>query len=101
MRFRKQPPTNLPLDEEVGRPAVKLTVKQAAGRAGVSPALVYRWCDERRLPHYRCGGRGRRGRILIDPVDLDAFLETLKITPRPPGDDGEFRHSRRPSASPS
>jgi excisionase family DNA binding protein len=78
---------------------MKLTPRQAAERIGVSPQLIYRWCEERRLPHFRCGGRGRRGRILIDPADLDAFLETLKVTPRPPADDGEFRHSRRPSGS--
>jgi excisionase family DNA binding protein len=79
----------------------KLTPKDAAARAGVSPQLIYRWCAERRLPHYRCGGRGRRGRILIDPADLDAFLATLRVTPQPPGDEGEFRHSRRPSGSPA
>ncbi len=78
-----------------------LSVKEAAERVGVSPALVYQWCDERRLAHFRFGGRGRRGKILIDPADLDAFLLTQKVTPRPPGDDGEFRHPRRPSASPA
>lgn len=65
-----------------------LTVKQAASRAGVSSALVYQWCDERRLVHYRCGGQGRRGKILIHPADLDAFLEGCKVTPEaslPPG----------------
>lgn len=58
-----------------------LTVKQAAVRAGVSSALVYAWCEERRLAHYRCGGQGRRGKILIDPADLDAFMESCKVTP--------------------
>jgi excisionase family DNA binding protein len=75
------------------------SVKQAAAAKGVSTQLIYLWCEERRLPHYRLGGRGRRGRILIDPADLDEFMETLKVTPSPPGDDGEFRHPRRPSAS--
>ena len=56
-----------------------------------------RWPWERRLPHYRLGGQGRRGRILIEEADLEAFLETLKVMPQPPGDDGEFRHSRHPS----
>jgi excisionase family DNA binding protein len=79
----------------------KLTPKRAAERAGVSPQLIYKWCEERRLPHYRLGGRGRRGRIVIDPLDLDAFLATLKVTPGPPGDDGEFRHSRRAPGSPA
>ena len=79
----------------------KLTPRQAAEHTNVSSQLIYRWCQERRLPHYRCGGQGRRGRILIDPADLDAFLQSLKVTPRPPGDDGEFRHSRHPSVSPA
>jgi excisionase family DNA binding protein len=76
-----------------------LTVKQAAEQKGLSQQLIYLWCEEQRLAHYRLGGRGRRGRILIDPADLDAFIESQKIQPRPPGDDGEFRHSRRPSGS--
>jgi len=58
-----------------------LNVKQAAERAGVSPALVYEWCDEKRLTHYRCGAKGRRGVIRIDEPDLAAFLETLKVRP--------------------
>jgi hypothetical protein len=77
------------------------TVKQAAASKGLSPQLIYLWCQERRLSHFRLGGRGRRGRILIDPADLDAFLTTLKVTPRPPGDDEEFRHPRHPSGSPA
>jgi excisionase family DNA binding protein len=78
---------------------MKLNPTEAARQAGVSVQLIYRWCQERRLAHYRCGGRGRRGRILIDPADLDAFLQSLKVTPCPPGDDGEFRHSRRPPSA--
>ena len=53
---------------------MKLTPKQAAEREGISPSLVYRWCEEGRLPHYRVGAVGRRGRILIDPADLNAFM---------------------------
>lgn len=56
-----------------------LTVKQAAERANVSTALVYQWCNERRLPHYRLGGKGRRGKLLIDPADLDAFMRSLRV----------------------
>lgn len=66
---------------------MQLTVKQAAARAGVSPALVYQWTSaERRLRHMRVGRRGRRGRIRIDEADLDAFLAALKVgggTPAP------------------
>ena len=77
-----------------------MTVKQTAEMKGVSAQLIYLWCEEQRLAHYRLGGRGRRGRILIDPADFDAFLKTLRVAPRPPGDEGEFRHSHRPSESP-
>jgi excisionase family DNA binding protein len=74
-----------------------LSPKQAAERAAVSRQLLYLWCAERRFAYLRVGGRGRRGRILIDSADLDAFLATLKIPPCPPEDDQEFRHARRPS----
>jgi hypothetical protein len=48
----------------------KLTVKEAGVIAGVSPALVYQWCQEQRLPHYGFGSEGRRGKILIDPAGI-------------------------------
>jgi excisionase family DNA binding protein len=51
-----------------------LSVKAAAERAGVSVKLVYPWVEERRLAHCRPGGRGKRGRILIDPRDLESFM---------------------------
>lgn len=51
-----------------------LTVKQAAERVGVSESLVYEWCAEGVLPHYRFGRKGRRGKILIDDTEFDAFL---------------------------
>jgi excisionase family DNA binding protein len=59
-----------------------LTVKQAAARAGVSVSLIYQLCDERRLPHYRPGGKGKRGKILISPRDLDAFMESIRVESR-------------------
>jgi excisionase family DNA binding protein len=58
---------------------MKLTAKQAAARAGVSPGLVYAWCEARRLPHYRMPGRGRRGKLLIDADELDAFLAASRV----------------------
>ena len=73
-----------------------LTVKQAAERAGVSPALIYQWCDERRLVHYRFGGSGRRGKIAIRPADLDAFLESCKVTPGASLPE-QLRHIQQPS----
>jgi excisionase family DNA binding protein len=58
-----------------------LNVREAAEHAGVSSTLVYLWCEERRLAHYRPGAQGKRGRILIDPRDLDQFMESIKVTP--------------------
>lgn len=60
---------------------MKLTPKQVAEQEGVSQALIYQWCQEG-LPHYRLGGAGRRGRIMIDSSDLVAFLESCKFTPQ-------------------
>jgi excisionase family DNA binding protein len=51
-----------------------VTPAQVAAHPGVSKALVYQWVEEGRLPAYRLGTGGRRGRILIDEVDLGAFL---------------------------
>lgn len=65
----------------------RLTVKHLAERHGVSRALIYAWVAERRFPVYRLGATGRRGRILIDSRDFDAFLESLKVDagrPDPP-----------------
>ena len=60
-----------------------LNVNQAAKRAGVSPSLVYTWCREKRLAHYRVGAEGRRGQIRIDPADLDAFMKSLRQAVHP------------------
>lgn len=57
-----------------------LTVKDAAARAGVSDSLIYAWCADGTLPHVRVGRKGRRGHIRIDAADLDAALESLKVT---------------------
>jgi excisionase family DNA binding protein len=57
---------------------MRLSPKQAADRAGVSVSLVYAWCREHRLAHFRVGREGKRGRIRIDPADLDAFVRTLR-----------------------
>lgn len=51
-----------------------LTVKQAAEQVGISESLVYEWCAEGILPHYRFGRKGRRGKILIDETEFEAFL---------------------------
>jgi excisionase family DNA binding protein len=65
---------------------MKLTVKEAAERAGVSESLVYTWCRTRLLAHYRFGCNGR-GKIMIEASDLDAFLEGCRVD-----GEGELRH---------
>ncbi len=56
-----------------------LTVKQVAARLRISASLVYSWCDDHLLPHYRMGGKGKRGKILIEEAALDAFLQSRKV----------------------
>jgi excisionase family DNA binding protein len=60
---------------------MKLTAKQAAELARVSVNLIYQLCEERRLPHFRVGGQGRRGKILIEEADLAAFFESCRVMP--------------------
>lgn len=60
-----------------------LKIKQAAEKAGVSPTLVYAWCMESRLAHFRVGRQGSRGSIRIAEADLDAFLATLRCEKSP------------------
>lgn len=59
-----------------------LTVKQVSERLRVSPSLVYSWCEDRILPHYRMGGKGKRGKILIEEAALDAFLQSHRVEER-------------------
>ena len=75
---------------------MRLTPRQAAARVPVSISLVYQWCEQGLLPHYRLGGRGRRGKILIEETDLTAFLEGHKVTPTPAPVEG-LRHIQLPS----
>ena len=56
-----------------------LSVKQTAERLGVSPSLVYQWCQEKRLAHLRLGKAGRRGKILITEADVEAFVGALRV----------------------
>jgi excisionase family DNA binding protein len=60
-----------------------LTVKQVSQRLRVSASLVYSWCEDHMLPHYRMGGKGKRGKILIEEAALDAFLQGCKVEGRP------------------
>ena len=61
-----------------------LTPKQAAARMGVSVSLVYQWCKEGLIEHLRLGGKGKRGKVLIDPASLDRYLESCKQQPAKP-----------------
>jgi excisionase family DNA binding protein len=56
-----------------------LNVKEAAKQTGVSTALIYQWCQEHRLAHYRFGTDGKRGKILIDPEDLEEFMQACRV----------------------
>jgi excisionase family DNA binding protein len=60
-----------------------LTPKQVAARVGVSDSLVYEWCAQGLLKHYRFGVKGRRGCIRIEEADLDAFLAACLHEIRP------------------
>jgi excisionase family DNA binding protein len=60
---------------------MKLTIREAAKAAGVSESLLYQWCHERRLRHYRLGAEGRRGKIMVEQADLDRFLEDCSVEP--------------------
>ena len=68
---------------------MKLTPTQVMQRAGVSPYMIYTWSHEQRLPHYRVGKNGRRGRIFIDTVDLDELFEACRNERHPPLVDSE------------
>lgn len=60
-----------------------LTVKQVSERLHVSSSLVYSWCESHMLPHYRMGGKGKRGKILIEEAILDAFMQSRKVEGKP------------------
>jgi excisionase family DNA binding protein len=71
-----------------------LTPKQAAARIGVSDSLIYDWCSSGLLPHYRFGRPGRRGKILIDDRELDAFLASCRQEACPQGEIPPLKHIR-------
>ncbi len=58
-----------------------LTVNQVAEQLGVSPGLVYGWCEGHLLSHYRVGAGGKRGSIRIGEEDLAAFLRARRVEP--------------------
>jgi excisionase family DNA binding protein len=60
-----------------------LTVAEAAEVAGVSPSMVYGWCAEQLLPHFRFGTKGRRGKILISPAEFNQFMQSCRVDVHP------------------
>lgn len=71
-----------------------LTTDEAAMMVAVSVSLIYEWCHERRLPHFRLGGAGKRGKIVIDERELLAFLRTCRVEGSDPLDDDDLTHMR-------
>lgn len=61
----------------------KLTVAEAAAAIGVSESLMYEWCSDGLLPHYRFGKAGRRGKILIAEADLNGFVAAHRQEVKP------------------
>jgi excisionase family DNA binding protein len=63
---------------------MKLTVTESARRAGVSTGVVYAWIAAKLLPVYRLGMPGKRGKVLIEESDLEAFLASCKVAANGP-----------------
>jgi excisionase family DNA binding protein len=69
-----------------------LTVKQVAEKVGVSLSLVYDWCNNGLLPHYRFGKPGRRGKIMVDPDELGGFVASCRREAKPPDTTPSLKH---------
>jgi excisionase family DNA binding protein len=76
-----------------------LTPKQVAVRIGVSASLVYEWCGDGLLKHYRFGGKGKRGCIRIEEADLQEFLQHCRQEGRPAASLPPLRHINLPRPS--
>jgi len=83
-----------------------LTVAEAAKHCCVSESIVRGWLKDG-LAHFRVGAKGRRGKILIELVDLDGWMALFKVTkkepelrkaPAPPAPKLSLRHLRLPSS---
>ena len=61
-----------------------LSVKEVAGRTGVSEAIVRGWIRDGLLPHYRLGAKGRRGKIAVAAEDLDSLLVSFRVAASSP-----------------
>lgn len=60
------------------------TVREAAAALGVSPALVYGLCSERKIRHERHGLKRGRIRIPQDALDEYRRSRTVEVSVPPP-----------------
>ncbi len=51
-----------------------MTVAEASKKLGISRSEMYRLIHDRRISHYRIGGK-----IVLLPADLDAFLADCRV----------------------
>jgi excisionase family DNA binding protein len=51
-----------------------MSVKDAASKLGVSPSKVYELVSQRRLAHYRIGGK-----ILFEDADVEAYRQSCRV----------------------
>jgi excisionase family DNA binding protein len=58
-----------------------MTAKEAAEKCKCSVSMIYQLAAEGRLPHYRIGRLGRRGKVVFDEEDVRKFLESCRVTP--------------------
>ena len=74
----------------------RLSVTQAIKVLGLGRLTIYKLCQERKIRHYRLGEK--RGRIMFDPKDLDAYLESCAIDVEPSVEEGVsgLKHLRVP-----
>jgi excisionase family DNA binding protein len=56
-----------------------MTAKQASETLGVSLSMVYQLAREGRLPHFRIGLAGRRGKLIFDDEGIRRFKESCRV----------------------
>ncbi len=76
-----------------------LTIKKLCEKhTYLCPSTVYAWIEEGELAHYRLGGKGKKGRIVIDEADFAAFLASRKVEANQRLPEVKFTHARSPSS---